>query len=150
MASTRTDYITGQQTAKLLGNQTVKIEKVIDLSLSNSVASDVIQALKVAAGTFVKRVGVLVITEEGGTLTATVGDGDAAAGYDAAVDLNSDTGGIQSGPMYMGDLDSGTDAYGEGRYYGSADTIDLTMSANAGDTAKFMVWAEIVNIENTA
>ena len=150
MGTTRTDYITGQRTPELLGNQVVKMEKKIDLSASNSVASDVIQALKIPAGAFVTRVGVLAITAEGGTLTATVGDGSAAAGWKDAVDLNDLTGGAHSGPMYTNDLDSGTDSYGEGKYYGSADTIDLTMSANAGDTAVFTVWAEMRIMENTA
>jgi len=150
MASTRTDYITGQQEPALLGTQVVKTENRISLAVNPSVASDVVQALKIPAGAFVTRVGVLVITAEGGGLTATVGDGTAAAGWKDAVDLNDATGGAHSGPMYTNDLDSGTDSLGEGKYYGSADTIDLTMSAAAGDTAVFTVWAEMRLIERRA
>jgi hypothetical protein len=147
MASTRTDYITGKQTAELLGNEMVIIENQIDLSVNNSVASDVIQALKIAAGQFVHRVGVLLLTVEGGALTCTVGDGDDPNGWNTAVDLNDLTGGDHSGPMYMSLLEPATDLYGIGKYYAAADTIDLTMSAAAGDAAKFTVWALVSNIE---
>ena len=150
MASTRTDYIAGQHKPALLGTQPVKTENRITLVGNPTVASDVVQALKIPAGAFVTRVGVLAITAEGGTLTATVGDGAGAASWKDAVDLNDLTGGAHSGPMYTNDLDSGTDAYGEGKYYGSADTIDLTMSANVGDTAVFTVWAEMRIMERTA
>lgn len=143
MATTITSFVSGLQTPALLGNEVVKVENVIDLSVTNSASGDTVQCLNVPAGAFVTRVGVLVITVEDSTLTCTVGDDADPNGWDAAVNL-------ESLGMTANDLDSGTDAYGEGRYYSSADTIDVVMSANAGDTAKFMVWAEMRNMEQTA
>ncbi len=144
MASTRTDYLRGVTTQKL-GNDLVCAQNKIDLSVSNSVASDVIQALSVPKGAFVLHVGVVVNTAEGGTLTATVGDGTDANDWDASVNLDAASG-TATGPT------SGTDAnvLQGGKLYTAADTIDLTMSANAGDTAVFTVFAIYAVIESIA
>jgi len=144
MASTRTDYLRGVTTQKL-GNDVVCAQNKIDLSVSNSVASDVIQAISVPKGAFVFHVGVVVNTAEGGTLTATVGDGAGADSWDASTNLNA-TAGTATGPT------SGTDAYAlqGGKLYTVADTIDLTMSANAGDTGVFTVFALYSMVESIA
>jgi len=138
--STITSFVSGHHAPGLLGTEVVKTENVIDLSITPSGTGDTVQCLNIPAGAFVTRVGLLVITVEDSTLTCTVGDGVDPNGWDAAVNL-------ESLGMTQNDLDASTDAYGEGKYYGSADTVDVVMSANAGDTAKFMVWAEMRIIE---
>ena len=145
MATTYANWVDGLQTPELLANEAVKVENVIDLAVvPTTAASDVVQAINVPAGAFVSRVGVLILTKEGGALTATVGDEDDPNGWDGSTNLNA-----TAGTMTVNDLDSGTDAYGEGRYYPSADTIDLVVSG-AGATAKFMVWAYMELMENRA
>jgi len=120
------------------------LEKKIDLSANNSGSSDVLECLNVPAGTFVFDVFVRVITPEGGTLTATVGDGAGADSWDASTNLNATAGTVTHGA-------SGTDAYAtSGKFYAAADTIDLTMSANAGDTAVFVVSALCVDLAGSA
>jgi len=82
-----------------------------------------------------------VVVAEGGTLTATVGDGAGAASWDAEVNLNAAAGTSTIGT-------NGTDAYvaNPGKVYTAADTIDLTMSANAGDAAKLLVQAICIDL----
>ncbi len=120
------------------------ISKRIDLSATNSVASDTLQCINIPAKTFVEQVLVEVITAEGGTLTATVGDGTDPNGWDASVDLNAAVGTVTSGL-------NGTDAYmaNPGKYYSAADTIDLVMSANAGDTAVFAIHVICTDLSET-
>ncbi len=141
--ATITKFVDGLSTPELLANEVVKKENVIDLSIVDSASGDTVQCLKVPAGAFVSRVGVLVITVEDSTLTGTVGDEADPNGWDASVNF-------ENLGMNVSDLDESTDAYGEGKYYPAEDTIDVVMSANAGDTAKFMVWAEMRIIENRA
>jgi hypothetical protein len=119
-------------------NKMFVLKNTIDFSEVNSGASDVVQVLAVPAGTMVVDVITKVVTPEGGTLTATVGDGSGASSWDGAVDLNAVAGTYTQSA-------AGTDAYAttaaKGKIYSSADTIDLTMSANAGDTAVLEVFA---------
>lgn len=143
MASTRTDYLKNVITQKL-GNDLVKAENTISLASNNSVASDVIQAITVPKGAFVTHVGVYLKTAEGAALTATVGDGAGANSWDASVDLNAAAGTVTGGVP-------GTDAYAtSGKLYTAQDTIDLTMSAAAGDAAVFTVYAVYALIEAVA
>ncbi len=143
MASTRTDYLSGI-VAQKLGNDLIKAENTISLAAKNSVASDVIQAIAVPKGAYVMQVGVYLKTAEGVALTATVGDGAGAAAWDASTDLNAAAGTVTGGVP-------GTDAYAtSGKLYTAADTIDLTMSAAAGDAAVFTVFAIYAIIEAVA
>jgi hypothetical protein len=93
-------------------------------------ASDVVQVLSIPKGAFVRNVFVRVITAEGSTCTAKVGDGSDDDGFDASVDLNAAANTLTAGI-------AGTDAYvinNIGKLYTSADTIDLTLghtTANA-------------------
>ena len=144
MASTRTDYLNSVVTQKL-GNDLVKAENRISLAANNSVASDTIQAITIPKGALVLHVGVVINTAEGGALTAELGDGTDPNGWDASVDLNA-AAGTQTGPT------SGTDAYAlqGGKLYTAQDTIDLVMSAAAGDAAIFTVYAVYAMIESIA
>lgn len=120
-----------------------------DFSRNNGGASDVVQLLLVPAGTFVYSVVHVVDTAEGGTSTGTVGDGADADGWIASVDNNASAGtALQSNGKFS--LAEGapntityTHAYGAqgGKYYASEDTIDMTLSANAVDTAVITLMA---------
>lgn len=124
-------------------NNVFVLKNRIDFSEVNTAASDVVQALTIPANTMVIDVMTRLITAEGGTLTATVGDGGSAAGWDGSVDLNTTAGTVTQSV-------EGTDARkasnATGYVYTSADTIDLTMSANAADTAVIDVMALCVNL----
>jgi hypothetical protein len=135
---TVTTFIDGQQTHKKLGGDVVSVENKIDFSATNASGSDVVQVLKIPAGALVKNVWVTVLTPEGGTSTATVGDGAGADSWDASTNLNATANTVTAGLP-------GTDAYATaGKYYAAADTIDLTLSANDVDTAILNVSAEYV------
>jgi hypothetical protein len=106
-------------------NKVFLIENTVNLA---AVATgDVVQALRVAADTYVQQVFVEVVTASGLTSTATVGDGDDADGYDASTNLNATAGTITYGA-------GGTDAYltANGKLYTAADTIDLTCTITSG------------------
>ena len=106
-------------------------------------AGDILQALHVPAKTFVISAGITVTTAEGATQTFDLGDGDDADGYLDGVDGNSVAG---YGPTHV--LTEGTPnviiGLGKGKYYDSADTIDL-VQVNACDTAVVEVWAIMVD-----
>jgi len=116
-------------------------EVQIDFSDTNADASTVVQALDIPAGTQVFNVWLEIVTAEGGTLTCTVGDGDGADSFEGEADLNATAGTVTYGA-------GGTDAYvtAGGKFYSSADTIDLTLSANAADTAVVNVIALCADI----
>jgi len=115
----------------------------LDLSDINTAASDVVQALAVPANTFVIDVLTKVVRAEGGALTASVGDGNGASSWDGATDLNGSVGTVTQSA-------AGTDAYAttaaKGKFYATADTIDLTMSAAIGDYAIMDVFAICVDL----
>lgn len=116
------------------------MENTVNLANDNVVASAVIQALDIPAGTLVLQCGLIPLTAEGGTLTATLGDGDTVNGWDAStMDLN------QIATQYTS-LVADTNGATGGKYYATADTIDVVTSANAGDLAKFKVWALCLDI----
>jgi len=107
-------------------------------------AGDILQALHVPANTFVISAGLNVLTAEGGTQTFDLGDGTDPDGYLDGVDGNAVAG---FGPAHV--LTEGTPnviiGLGKGKYYSSADTIDL-VQVNACDTAKVVVWAIMCDV----
>lgn len=110
----------------------------IDCSVDNISGAAVWEAISIPAGTVVKNVGIVCLTAEGGTLTVEVGDtGVDPNGYIAAFDGNVANGMIQS-------LSAAT-AYVTGKYYATADTIDVLFN-NAADAAKLRVFAEFSKI----
>ena len=107
---------------------------ILNFTLYNAASADVVQALKIGANETILEVDTRVITAEGPTCTASVGDGSGAASWDASVDLNGAANVCTRSAV-------GTDAYATtGKFYSVADTIDLTMS-NAAATAVFEVSA---------
>lgn len=121
--------------------------QVFDLSVTNSASADVLQLFDIPAKTLIKSVIVVILTIEDSTLTGTFGDGDTADGwikqpvnFESSVNTT-----FASGHLLEGST-THEDAYHPGKYYSTADTIDVTMSANAGDTAKFLVVVNGVNV----
>jgi hypothetical protein len=103
-------------------------------------AAAVLQVLSVPANTLVLQVAVEVATAAvGTTLTANVGDGSGADSWNAAIDIKT------AGTYIFSTV--GTDAYASasnmGKFYSTADTIDLTIGTSTAITAgpKFRVFA---------
>ena len=140
MASTQTYFVASTDAQQELGHRVTKLSNKIDFSEFNVGAGDTVQCLKVAKDMLVRNVSVIIVTAEGATTTATVGDGDGADSWDASTNLNATAGTLTSGL-------AGTDAYATaGKFYTAADTIDLVVSA-ACDTAVIIVEAEASHIE---
>jgi hypothetical protein len=121
-----------------------------DLSVTNSASADTLQLIDIPAKTLVKSVHLVILTAEDSTLTCNLGDGDNTDGWikGAPINLESSANTVfSSGHILVGDtLSVHDDAYHPGKYYATADTIDMLMSANAGDTAKFLVVVNGVNV----
>lgn len=114
------------------------------IDLTGVATGDVLQAIYVPAGTYVRNVFVKVDTPTGLTSTATVGHGGAASSWDAEVDLNATADTITFGI-------NGTDTFvlnDGGKYYSAADTIDLTCTITSGPctTGQITVWADCVDL----
>lgn len=106
------------------------IEQVIDFSVNNASATDVLEVIPVPAMTSVLQVGWEVITAEGGTATIDIGDGDDDDYWKSAADANDAT---------------VMDVSGTAHHYATADTIDITCN-NDMDAAKVRIWAILCNI----
>ena len=108
-------------------------------------AGDVLEVLRIPAKTQVLAVGLDVTTVEGGTLTIDVGDGDDPDGYLDGVNANT-TAGYSSSQVTISEGAPNTlsPALPWGKYYASADTIDVK-TVNTADTAVMTVWALVVD-----
>ena len=99
--------------------------------------ADKIQVMDIPAHTLVLAVGVEVLVVEGGTCTMDIGSADPDGFIDGA---NANT--LTHGTPHVS-TDSAT-GYATGFYYGTADTLDLTM-VNAMDTCVLRIWAVCVD-----
>ena len=129
---TVTKHVDGAMPTVDLNSRKMVVEKIIDFAVDPASAADVVQVLPIPKGAIVTKVVSVVLTAQGATCTATVGDGAGANSWDASINLNS-TGGYYSA--------AGTDAYAHGKYYAEADTIDITLGHNA-TVAKVLFAAE--------
>ena len=130
--ATVTTFVDRESEEKLPVNNAVIINKNrLDFSATNVSSGDVVQAIKVPKGASVMDFRTRTVTPEGSAATATAGDGDSAAAWDASVNLNS-------AGFYA--TTKGTDTYADGRVYAANDTIDLVVDADL-DTAVIDVWA---------
>jgi hypothetical protein len=128
-------------------NKIFLLSNTVSLADTNSVASDTLQVLDIPANTHVLNVYVRVTTIEDSALTATVGDGTDPNGWDNSVNFASAgyyTGMSDTDPYTDGEANSLTAP--SGKIYTAADTIDLVMSAAAGDTAVFTVYALCIDL----
>lgn len=91
--------------------------------------SDVFQLVNVPAGAWVLQVVAKVVTAEGGTCTFDIGDGATTDGYIDGADGNAAT--------LVSSFDEDgtkTEAFGNGKFYSSADTIDLLLATGTAAT----------------
>jgi hypothetical protein len=119
-------------------------EQTIDFTKTPGASGDVIQSLNVYPGWFVQAVLVQVLTAEGGTLTANVGDGTLATGFMTGVNLNA-LGMTKSNLTLTEAAPNTVTGYTGGKLYTAADTIDLVLSA-AADGAKVRVAALVIDM----
>lgn len=87
-------------------------------------AADVLQVIPVPANTLVVNVGVQVTTVEGEAATIDVGDGDTPSGYFNDLDYNALSHTVATG-----------------KFYSTADTIDVLFNTATPTLAVFRVWA---------
>ena len=132
--ATITTFISVTQEHLDLSGRAIGMCNTLNFDTTNVAASDVVQAIKIPANALVTRVSVIVRTAEGGTCTATVGDGTDADGWDVSSNFNAAANTVTVSTV-------GTDALAVGKFYASADTIDFTMS-NAAATGKVTIVAE--------
>lgn len=122
-------------------NKFYTIEREVDLA--GVATGDVLEAIKVKAGTLVLNVCTKIVTPSDKVTTANVGDGAAAAGFDAAINLaaaaDTRTKGTAAVDAYVTD---------DGKLYSAADTIDLTVTVTAGPigSGKVLVQALCVDL----
>lgn len=109
-------------------------------------SADVLEVIRIPAGTQVLAVGLNVTTAEGATLTIDVGDGTDPDGFLDGVNANTVAGYSSSTvTLVEGAPNTLSPAYGFGKYYGAEDTIDVK-TVNAADTAVMTVWAIVANV----
>ena len=99
----------------------------ISVSSNATVATQTVNALTIPADTLVLDVYTVIVTSANATCTATVGDGTAASGWDASVNLAAAAGTRTASVR-------GTDSLAVGKLYSSSDTIDLTYTFSATNT----------------
>jgi len=138
--ATVTTFVDGTQTTNHIGTKMVYAENKLDFSATNVSSADVVQALKIPKGAIPLMVDVKMVTAEGATATATVGDGTDPNGYDNDINLN--TTGRVCFPT------RGTDAYANATSdaepglirepYSADDTIDIVPGADL-DTAVLVI-----------
>lgn len=133
-----------------LDNMNFNIQVLVDFPLictqngiSSITAADVIQLIPVQEGMLITRVSAMIVVAEGANaLGFDLGDGSAVNGFDDAVSLNATAGTITRS------LEA-TDAYGIGRYYTAADTIDMVVNDSTVETGKILVIAEGFYVKNS-
>ena len=107
-----------------------KITISVDCSATNLGTTDTYKLFTIPAGTYVACVFVNVLTAEGSTCTADIGDSGSATQYQSNTNINS--------------VAMTASAYTTGKGYGSADYLVLHMD-NAASAAKFTVTALVAN-----
>lgn len=117
----------------------------VDFSIAanNVVAANIGQLINIPAKFWMHTFGIRLDVVEGGTATAVFGDGADPNGWLAtAVDLNGTAGDYFQSGKVLAEAAPNTflDAYHPGKYYATADTIDID-PANDLNAAKITVWA---------
>ena len=101
-------------------------------------ANDVVELLSIPAGAFVLTVTHKVVTVEGGTFTYSIGDGVTAAGYVSAANGNT----AANGTSFNGSTTA--PVFGVGKFYATADTIDMTIASGTPATAVVTISATYI------
>jgi len=124
-----TTFTDNQPVVQLDSNMVGLVENYISFAATSVSAADVVEVLDMPAGFFCSGdVYNRVVTAEGAACTATLGDATDADGYCASINFNA-TAGVTLKALEASDALGAT-----GKYYATADTIDLTMVHDA-DTA---------------
>jgi hypothetical protein len=121
------------------------MKNTVDLTGGAMTSGDVYQLLAIPANTLVMNVKLEIVTPAvGTTLTTDIGDGGAANGWDASVDGKGTAGTVTHSII---GTDARAAAAGQGYFYSSADSIDITMTTATGITAgpKFTMYATCVD-----
>lgn len=139
-AATHTEFVTGNPVYRPANDHSVYIiSNTVDFAdlstagLSGVTTGDVVQLLDIPAGTIVKNVGVYIysaISAESGTTAtgATVGDGADPNGWITTVDLARVAAAVSGVSNSNGAYVLGTTDFDIGKYYATADTIDMTIT----------------------
>jgi len=136
--------MTAGSNATSLGGGVIRIANTVDLKAAAAakgsalVSTDIIECLDIPKNMHVSNVFVRTkVAAAGTTLTATVGDGATANGWDASIDLKAAAGTVTCGV-------GGTDAFKTaGKLYSTADTIDLVLTVSTiTDPGVFDIIAE--------
>lgn len=153
MATYAADYVA--ERSQGLNGKLSLIERTIDFKqvadyrasagLTALASGDVYEILNIPAKTTVLRVGYDVTVAEGATATAHVGDGDDANGFLDAANLNSVGSGANVPTLGEAAPNTIVPAYGFGKYYSAADTIDMTLNHNGINVAVVRVWALVMD-----
>ena len=109
-------------------------------------SGDVYELFSIPAKTLVLRAGFDVTTAEGATATAHLGDGADADGFLVSVNLNSVASGANIPTLAEAAPNTIVPAYGFGKYYSAADTIDLTLNNASIDAAVVRVWIVVQEV----
>lgn len=139
--ATVTEFIDTKPTMQRLGGELVLAKNELNFADTPASAADVIQALKIPAGSMVLSVLTYINTAEGDVATCDVGDATDPNGYNDACDLNAAAGTVEKA------LEA--DALSVGKYYAADDTIDLTLDHNL-DAAIVTVMALYAPIEKVS
>lgn len=119
------------------------IENKIDFSQNNVSSAETVDVFDVQANWFVHAVFAEVVTAEGGTATADVGDGDDGDGFLDDIDLNSQGGNVTELALTDGTPNTVT-GYTAGKLYTAADTIEM-LANNDLDGAVVVFRALVTN-----
>lgn len=149
MATYAADYVAERSLA--LGGKITLLERTLDFAqiaayragagLTALAQNDIYELFNVPAKTLVLRAGYDVTTVEGTSCTISLGDGSDDNGYLDAISLNSVASGANVPTLGEAAPNTIVPAYGFGKYYSAADTIDVKLNtATTYDVAVVRVW----------
>ena len=123
---------------------------VVSAAITDADTNTTVQALDIPAGAFVPPYGVsvqVVTAFSGGTPALDVGDGDNDDGWVDKDDITEGTPGT-----YSGTNSNGATYANAGRYYSSADTLDVAVSASlsAGCAYVIMTYYDLSDMDLSA
>lgn len=108
-------------------------------------SADVLEVIPVAAKSLVMAVGMDVTTLNTAAATIALGDGSSTAGYLAASAIGAVSSFAGVSALTEGTPNTFVPAYGLGKYYSAADTIDALFGTAAPAQAVVTVWALILD-----
>lgn len=123
------------------------ITQVFDAASQNLAQNDIAQLIDIPGKSWVDLVWWEVLTVEGAARNFALGDGDDDDGYETTTTGNSLASGV-SGPVALTEGTPNTvTAYTGGKYYATADTLDLKAVTSGGLTAlKIKVSARVTRL----